>query len=158
MQQPEELLKNTLTGMPMVWRPGWDEWGLWLAAAVSLRGDCLRRRVGAVLLDSHHRIVGAGYNGSPPGGPSCLAGGCPRAFSGVGPGSSYDTGPGRCIALHAEFNAIVDAGLRLVRGTTMYVTETPCVGCDRLIQGSGIEKVVVLGDKPPAARGEAGGP
>lgn len=123
-------------------RPDWDAWGTWLAAAVSLRGDCRRMRVGAVLLDHNHRVIGAGYNGSPPGGPSCLKGECPRAFSDVPPGSSYDTGPGACIAVHAEFNAIMDAGLRLVRGSTMYVTYPPCSGCSRVIEGAGIARVV----------------
>lgn len=61
-------------------RPDWDSWALGLATAVSLRGDCTRRRVGAVLLDKDHRIIGAGYNGSWPGGPSCLKGDCPRGL------------------------------------------------------------------------------
>lgn len=59
-------------------RPSWDEYALAIAAAVSLRGDCTRRKVGAVLLDIDHRIAGAGYNGAEPGGRSCLGGDCPR--------------------------------------------------------------------------------
>lgn len=59
-------------------RPDWQPWALGIAKAVSERGDCTRRRVGAVLLDTNHRIIGAGYNGTEPGGPSCLKGECPR--------------------------------------------------------------------------------
>ena len=123
-------------------RPGFDDWALGVAAAVAARGDCRRRQVGAVILDSWHRIVGAGYNGSPPGGPSCLAGHCPRAFSGAAPGSSYDTGPGACIAVHAEENAIVDAGRRACLGAVIYCTAQPCGGCRRLIAAAGIARIV----------------
>ena len=59
-------------------RISFDAWALGLAEAVSLRGDCTRRQVGAVLLDRDHRVIGAGYNGTWPGGPSCLKGECPR--------------------------------------------------------------------------------
>lgn len=59
-------------------RPDWHEYALGVAKAVSLRGDCTRRQVGAVIMDANHRIAGAGYNGSYPGGPSCLKGDCPR--------------------------------------------------------------------------------
>ena len=59
-------------------RPDWDSWGLGVARAVSLRGDCTRRQVGACILDADHRIIGAGFNGTWPGGPSCLKGECPR--------------------------------------------------------------------------------
>lgn len=57
------------------------------------------------------------------------------------PGSSYDTGPGACIALHAEQNAIIRAGLE-ARGATLYITHPPCDGCARLIEGAGIVKVI----------------
>lgn len=59
----------------------------------------------------------------------------------VTPGSSYDTGAGACIALHAEQNAILRAGLEC-RGATLYITDKPCDGCARLIEGSGIARVV----------------
>jgi deoxycytidylate deaminase len=52
-------------------RPSWDDWALGIAHAVAARADCTRRKIGAVILDSEHRIVSTGYNGSPPGGPSC---------------------------------------------------------------------------------------
>lgn len=61
-------------------RPDFDTWALGIAEAISLRGDCTRRRVGAVLLDRHNRLIGAGYNGTRPGGKSCLKGDCPRGL------------------------------------------------------------------------------
>lgn len=59
-------------------RPTWDQYGLKLAQAVATRADCTRRQVGSVVLSNDHRVVSCGYNGSYPGGPSCLAGECPR--------------------------------------------------------------------------------
>jgi dCMP deaminase len=126
-------------------RPDFDTWALGIAAAVAVRGDCRRKQVGAVILDSRHRVVSTGYNGSPPGSPSCLAGACPRAFAGVEPGSSYDTGPGACIALHAEQNALLYADPARLPGSTIYVTSEPCPGCARMISGTGIIRTVWAG-------------
>lgn len=123
-------------------RLSWDEWGLELAKTVALRADCSRRQVGAVVFDTEHRVVSTGYNGSFPGGPSCLAGDCPRAQSGVVPGSSYDTGPGSCHAVHAEANAILFADRERLRGATLYVTDAPCQGCAKLIANTPIDRVI----------------
>lgn len=141
------------------------------------RADCTRRRVGAVItLDN--RIISCGYNGAPSGEGSCLAGDCPRGrhylsyrgfadyegYEGVvdwcacnsrwpcpdavDPGSSYDTGPGGCIAIHAEFNACLYAGEGRARGGTIWiaardgqgsmVSAEPCDGCWRVIKAAGI--------------------
>ena len=125
-------------------RPDWDTYYLDIARAVSARADCTRRRVGAIIVNGD-RIVSTGYNGAAAGRPGCLsAGACPRGqmtTAQVLPGSSYDTGPGSCIALHAEQNAILRAGLDC-RTATLYITDEPCDGCYRLIEGSGIYRVV----------------
>lgn len=158
-------------------RPSWDDWAMGLAQAVAKRADCSRRQVGAVILDTEHRVVSTGYNGSFPGGPSCLAGDCPRGRhyaapiqnlpanhikghgdetgrfcptcmhwwpcpDAVAPSSSYDTGPGACIAVHAEANAILFADRERLRGATLYVTDQPCQGCAKLIANTTIDKVV----------------
>ena len=124
-------------------RPTWDEWGLALAETVALRADCSRRQVGAVLMTSDHSIVSTGYNGAAPGHPGCLSSGaCPRGTSDVLPGTSYDTGPGSCIALHAEQNALLRASWSDMLGSTMYVTDKPCEGCWRMLSGTPIACVV----------------
>lgn len=123
-------------------RPTWDEYGLAGAAWAATRADCSRRQVGALILDWEHHLVQSGYNGSYPGGPSCLAGECPRAASGVDPGSSYDTGPGSCISVHAEANAIVRSDRERLRDGTLYVTDEPCGGCWKLIYNTPIYRVV----------------
>lgn len=125
-------------------RPDWDQWGLNLAHAVATRADCTRRQVGAVLMRPDHTIVSTGYNGGPSGGPSCLAGECPRGRSSardVAPGSSYDTGAGTCIALHAEQNALLRATWDEMDGATLYITDEPCGGCARMIAGTPIARV-----------------
>lgn len=147
-------------------RPGWSNYFLMIADAIARRGDCTRRQVGAVLVGPDHRIIETGYNGVPSGRPGCLSAGvCPRGRhynvgfvfrSGDGasgeecacgkswpcedsvpPGSSYDTGPGMCIATHAELNALLLAGVRS-RGAVMYVSETPCDGCKKAMAAAGV--------------------
>src|ERR1044072_4860899 len=125
-------------------RPDWDTYYLGIARAVSARADCPRRQVGAIVV-KNHCILSTGYNGAPSGKPGCLtAGACPRgqmSKSDILPGSSYDTGKGSCIALHAEQNAILRAGLQ-TRGATLYLTDAPCDGCGRLIEGAEFSRVV----------------
>lgn len=131
-------------------RPSWDEWGLAGAAWVATRADCTRRQVGAVLLDSGHRVVATGYNGAPSGEKGCLtASACPRGRASLeevpsyesGP-TSYDTGPGACIALHAEQNVVIRASWDEMDGATLYITDRPCDGCWRTILGTPIRRVV----------------
>jgi dCMP deaminase len=156
----------------MTSRPGWDIYYLGITDSVSVRADCTRRKVGAIVVRDN-AIISTGYNGSPPGEPGCLSdGACPRGrhyktmgygsmdysyhcggcgpkvawpcAMAVAPGSSYDTGPGACIALHAEQNALIRAGDR-AQGAILYCTEKPCDGCMRLIQGAGIQTAVWYG-------------
>jgi dCMP deaminase len=151
-------------------RPGWSDYFLGIADAVSARGDCTRRQVGAVLADPDtHDLIETGYNGPPAGQPGCLsAGACPRGRhyrvlenygmyeetgyyckcrnpwpcdEAVPPGSSYDTGPGACIAIHAEANALLRAG-KNARGAHLYLTTEPCDGCMKLIRGAGVVRVI----------------
>lgn len=125
-------------------RPEWDPYFLTLAETVSLRADCRRRRVGCIIVDAGHRVVSTGYNGAPAGDPGCLSGACPRgllSYEQVKGMTNYDTGPGQCISLHAEANALLYAG-REVRGCTAYITDLPCPTCTKLLRGAGIDRVV----------------
>jgi len=64
------------------------------------------------------------------------------------PGGSYDTGPGACIAVHAEINALLDVSdrSRLV-GATLYVTEQPCMGCLKILKNTEIKTFVWPGGR-----------
>lgn len=123
-------------------RPSWDEYFLNIARAVAARADCSRRQVGAILVNEFKRHRGSGYNGGPSKGLSCLKGECPRGNSDVLPGSSYDTGSGVCVAIHAEQNLIMDTTPEERFGGTVYITDKPCDGCFRMITGSGVTRVV----------------
>lgn len=128
----------------MTYRPNWDIYFLGIALAVAKRADCSRRIVGAVIV-KNNRIVATGYNGAPAGQPGCLEGACPRSGSTVASGSDYETGPGACIAVHAEANALLYADRDKCEGATMYVTESPCSWCYKLIEGAGIARVKTPG-------------
>lgn len=126
-------------------RPTWDEYFLGLAKAVSMRADCTRRKVGAILVTVDRRHRGSGYNGARSKGPSCLAGECPRglqSITDVAPGSSYDTGAGACVAIHAEQNVVLDTLPVDRKYGTIYITDSPCDGCLRMLQGSGVSRIV----------------
>lgn len=135
-------------------RPNWDEYFLRIARAVATRADCRRRQYGAVVV-ANHRIVSTGYNGAPAGEPGCLAGACPRGlltYDEVREFSDYENGPGRCISIHAEANAIIYANYERLTGATIFVSDIlansgqPCSACDKLIRGAGIRRVVYPGD------------
>ena len=126
-------------------RPTWDEWALDLVNDATARADCSRSKVAALLMLSDHSVVKIGYNGSPPGGPSCLKGECPRgrlSYEQLAADSPYDTGGGECIALHAEMNVLLRASWQEMEGSTLYVTREPCHICWSLIKGTGIVRVV----------------
>lgn len=125
-------------------RPSWDDYFALVAQAVAQRADCRRRRHGCVIVDQEHRIIGTGYNGAPAGDPGCLSGACPRgllSYDDLDSLSNYDSGPGRCISVHAEANALLYARASC-KGATAYITGAPCATCAKLLRGAGIERIV----------------
>jgi dCMP deaminase len=120
-------------------RPTVDEYYLGIARAVAARAECSRRQVGAVIVRDQS-IMSTGFNGAPPGEPSCLDGACPRALSGVAPGTGYASSG--CVAVHAEANAIIRAGRERCLGATLYVTSECCDLCAPLVRAAGITRVV----------------
>lgn len=126
--------------------PGWDDYFLGIARAVSARAKCTRRHVGAVLVSPDRRIIATGYNGAASGQPDCLEGACPRGRLGYDqvPGlGDYDRPgtPGFCIAIHAEVNALLYA-TRDTKGSTAYITDEPCPGCRKALAAAGIVRAV----------------
>lgn len=141
----EIQLSEIVSTAPIHIRPSWDEYGLGLAHAASVRADCTRRKVGAVLMASDHSIVATGYNGGRSKGLSCLKGECPRgrlSHDQLAADSPYDKGVGVCISLHAEWNVMLRASWEQLNGSTLYVTTEPCHICKNLIGGTNILKVV----------------
>lgn len=121
-------------------RPSWDQTFGDIAKVWSQRSTCSRRQVGAVVV-KNNRVIGQGYNGVSSGKKHCFDGGCPRGLMGpeVPPGSDYNLYP--CKAIHAEHNAILQAGMDSCRGATIYVTEEPCLQCSSLIEHVGIKEI-----------------
>lgn len=120
-------------------RPDWDEYFMNIAKVVSTRGNCIRRKVAAVIV-SDRRIISTGYNGTPRGIKNCFEGGCPRCASDAPSGEKL----GECICAHAEENAIVQAAYHgiAVKGSTLYCTLSPCLMCTKMIINAGIIEVV----------------
>ena len=127
--------------MTHVERPGWDEYFLGIADAVAARADCRRAQHGAVIVKDR-RIVSTGYNGSVPGGASCLAGECPRGLLSKQEKPSNHADYSDCIALHAEQNAIAFASRIDTKDATIYITGAPCDMCAKLIAAAGITRTV----------------
>lgn len=110
-------------------RLGRDEYFLEIAGIVARRSTCPRAQVGAVVVNQRNRILGTGYNGSPPGHPHCLDVGCSIVTVGE---KQY------CIrTIHAEVNALltVEPSTDILM---MYSTHKPCFECIKVIVAKGI--------------------
>ncbi|MCQ2237708.1 MAG: dCMP deaminase family protein [Bacteroidaceae bacterium] len=99
-----------------------------MAAIWSENSYCQRRKVGCLVV-KENMIISDGFNGTPAG------------FENVCEDENNVTFP---YVLHAEANAIT----KLARsgnssdGATMYVTDSPCIECSKLIIQAGIKRVV----------------
>ncbi len=129
-------------------RPGWDEYFIDIAKAVSARATCFRRRYGAVVTKDNI-IVSTGYNGAPAGMKDCLeVGKCTRKELQIPHGERYEL----CHSVHAEANAIIRASVDELKDATIYISgedsglgechSEPCMMCKRMILNARIEKVV----------------
>lgn len=119
-----------------------DEYFSELAKLVSKRSTCIipGRQYGAVVVKDK-QVISTGYNGAPRGMKDCLQlGYCPKREKGYGSGERQE----ECVAVHAEANALIQAG-RDAKGATLYVNGYPCKMCARLIVNAGIERVVISG-------------
>lgn len=117
-------------------RPSWDEYFLELLGALKLRASCPRRSCSAIVVDKDNNLISTGYNGPPTGIPNCLENPC----DGVNDESGNTS---RCMALHAEHNAIYFCNNRSA-AHTMYCTHLPCFKCALEICQTPISRVVYL--------------
>ena len=56
-------------------RPNWDQYFMQLASLAAQRSNCMKRRVGCVLV-REKRVISTGYNGTPRNLKNCNDGGC----------------------------------------------------------------------------------
>ncbi|MCQ2222236.1 MAG: dCMP deaminase family protein [Bacteroidaceae bacterium] len=99
-----------------------------MATIWSENSYCERRKVGALIVKDK-MIISDGYNGTPTG------------FENVCEDENNVSKP---YVLHAEANAIT----KIARsnnnsdGATLYVTDSPCIECSKLIIQAGIKRVI----------------
>ncbi|KAJ3010946.1 UNVERIFIED_CONTAM: Deoxycytidine monophosphate (dCMP) deaminase [Siphonaria sp. JEL0065] len=137
------LLDSTKVNLldPHRLRPSWDLYFMRLCDLAAERSNCMKRRVGCVVAKDN-RVIATGYNGTPKGLRNCNDGGCARCNEGVermGGGLEF------CICLHAEENALLEAGRdRISNGgkAILYCNTCPCIQCARKIIQVGISEVV----------------
>ena len=89
---------------------------------------CKRKQVGALIVKDR-MIISDGYNGTPSG------------FNNICADEEFYT---KWYVLHAEANAIlkVASSTQSCKGSTLYITLSPCKECSKLIHQSGISRVV----------------
>lgn len=99
-----------------------------MAAVWAKNSYCTRRQVGAILVKDR-MIISDGYNGTPSG------------FENV---CEDENGVTKPYVLHAEANAItkVAKSSNSSEGATLYITDSPCLECAKLIIQAGIARVV----------------
>jgi dCMP deaminase len=105
-----------------------DKRYLRMARIWSENSYCKRRQVGALIV-KNKMIISDGYNGTPSG------------FENVCEDENNVTYP---YVLHAEANAItkIARSNNNSEGATLYVTDSPCIECAKLIIQAGIKRVV----------------
>ncbi|MBN1824140.1 MAG: dCMP deaminase family protein [Endomicrobiales bacterium] len=120
-------------------RPDWDTYFMKLALLVAERSTCLRHHVGAVIV-RNKRILTTGYNGAASGTKDCLVLGCLRDELKIPSGHRHEI----CRAIHAEQNAIIQAGLHgiNIKDATIYCTHSPCILCAKMLANAGITRFV----------------
>ena len=126
-----------------------DDYYLNIAKEVSKRSTCLRRQYGAVIIN-HDEVISTGYNGAARGQCNCCdVGTCYRESMNIPHGEQYE----KCVAVHAEQNAIISAARRDMIGGTLYLAgydaqtgeeldAEPCLICSRMIANSGVARVI----------------
>ena len=142
-------------------RPSKDRYYLDIAAVVATRSTCLRRQYGAVIVKDDE-IISTGYNGGIRGGDNCCdIGECWREKMHIRHGEQYE----KCIAVHAEQNAIISASRRDMIGATLYLagfengrrlpssSVAPCDICRRMLRNAGIRLVVTCERYEPQETG-----
>ena len=105
-----------------------DKRYLRMAAIWAENSYCKRRQVGCLLVKDK-MIISDGYNGTPTG----FENDC-----------ETEDNRSKAYVLHAEANAItkVAKSSNSSEGSTLYVTDSPCIECSKLIIQAGIRRVI----------------
>jgi len=120
-----------------IFRPSWDLYFMKLAHIVRERSNCMKRSVGAIVVQGN-RIVSTGYNGTPGPLTNCFEGGCERCNQNKSQGVDLD----KCNCIHAEENSILECGVHRAKGATVYTTLSPCRWCTKVLISAQVKRVV----------------
>lgn len=118
-------------------RPSINEYYISMLPLVASRATCPRRSVGAIIVDENGVLVSMGYNGPPSGVAHCTELPCAGAIDQSGDNN-------RCIATHAETNAVLRAAASRLVPHVIYSSTTPCFYCSKIIISAKIKKVISL--------------
>jgi dCMP deaminase len=122
-----------------------DQWLMGLALWTSRRATCVRRRVGCVLINERHQVIGTGYNGNARGLVHCIDVPCAGALAKSGEGLDL------CEAIHAEQNAIINCH-DVSEIFACYSTAEPCVHCAKILMNTPCRHVLFIEPYPGNAR------
>ena len=114
----------------------WDEYFMGVALLAAKRSKDPNTQVGACIVNKNKRILSTGYNGFPYG---CSDDQFPWGREGEDNKYKY--------VVHAELNAILNAGGKSLEGARLYVDLFPCNECAKAIIQSGNTEIVYLYDK-----------
>lgn len=107
---------------------------------LSYKSACAKTRQAALIV-KNNRIISFGYNGPPENAINCIA------YKENGEQICGKDSAGSCLlGIHAEQNAIAFASKNgiSIENCEMYITESPCIHCARLLSNSGINKIYYL--------------
>lgn len=122
-------------------RKSYQKYFMEMAEFVSSRSTCIRRHVGAVIVNKN-RVISTGYNGAPKGIEHCSVKTCIRNKKNIPSGERHEL----CWGVHAELNAVIFANRYDLHNAEIYVTTHPCSFCAKCIINSGIKKIYYKGD------------
>ena len=114
----------------------WDEYFMGVALLAAQRSKDPNTQVGACIVSQDNIILSTGYNGLPNG---CSDDEFPWERQGEETKYPY--------VVHAELNAILNSGGRVLKGAKLYVALFPCNECAKAIIQSGIREGIYLSDK-----------
>lgn len=116
----------------------WDEYFMGVALLAARRSKDPNTQVGACIVSPENIILSTGYNGLP-----CCCSDDVFPWEREGAETKYP------YVVHAELNAILNAGGRVLRGARLYVALFPCNECAKAIIQSGIREIIYFPTNTP---------
>ena len=116
----------------------WDDYFMGVSLLAAERSKDPSTQVGACIVSDDNRILSTGYNGFPQG---CSDDEFPWNRDASTGETKYN------FVVHAELNAILNAGGKSLIGSRIFVSLFPCHECAKAIIQAGVKEVVYLSDK-----------